>query len=145
MSIAERLPLLARHAGVWAGRYRFVRPDLTPIDAYDFRIRVSFPAPKIYRQESDYRWDDGRTDSLVFEGALQGDEIVFDSGRIAGRMWALDEATLYLRFRFADRPGVEVFEMIQLSANGIDRARTWHWLQDGALFQITLVDERREA
>lgn len=147
--IRDHLPLLARHEGVWAGTYSFVTPGLEVLDRYDFRIRVSFPEDgkgrRTYRQESDYRWPDGRTQSLVFEGELEGEAIVFDNGRIAGRMWAVDERTLYLTFGFTEQPGVEVCEMIQLSADGGSRARTWHWFRDEALFQITLVDERREA
>jgi hypothetical protein len=147
--IGERLPLLARHEGVWVGTYTFVTPSLEVLDRYDFRIRASFPEDgqgrRTYRQESDYRWSDGRTQSLAFEGALQDDAIVFDNGRIAGRMWALDERTLYLTFRYASEPEVEVCEMLQLSADGRSRARTWHWFRNERLFQLTLVDERREA
>lgn len=146
--IAERLPLLAKHAGVWTGTYTFVTPKLEVLDRYDFRIDVSFPQDglgrRTYRQESDYFWPDGRTQSLVFEGVLEGEEIVFDNGRIAGRMRALDDRTLYLTFGFTAQPGVEVCEMLQLSADGLSRARTWHWFRDERLFQITLVDERRE-
>jgi hypothetical protein len=141
--IRTALPLLVRHEGVWAGRYRFVAPDLTLLDTHEFRIRVSFPDDVTYRQESDYRWDDGRTQSLLFEGTLAGDRVVFDNGRIAGAMWAVDDTTLYLRFGFAAQPDVEVFEMIQLAADGESRARTWHWLRNGVLFQTTLVDEAR--
>jgi hypothetical protein len=145
--IRSRMPMLARNDGVWEGRYRFIRPDLTLIDAYDFRIAVSFPEDGeggiTYRQESAYHWDDGRAQSLMFEARLAGDRLVFDNGRIGGIMWEVDDATLYLRFRFSETPEVEVFEMIQLAPNNIDRARTWHWLRDGKLFQITLVDERR--
>jgi hypothetical protein len=143
VSIHTRLPLLVRHAGVWAGRYRFIAPDLTLLDTYAFRIRVSFPDDVTYRQDSDYRWDDGRTQSLSFDGRLNGDRVVFDHGRIAGAIWAVDDTTLYLRFGFAAQPDTQVFEMIQLSADGQSRARTWHWLRDGVLFQTTLVDEAR--
>jgi len=145
--IETRLPLLARHGGVWTGTYTFVSPALEVLDRYDFRIRVTFPEDgmgrRTYRQQSDYKWPDGRTQSLDFKGLLEGDAIVFDDGRIAGRMWALDDQTLYLTFGFSAQPGVQVCEMIQLSADGQTRARTWHWLRDDALYQITLVDERR--
>lgn len=144
-TIATRLPLLYRQAGSWAGRYRFLAPDFTLLDSYEFRIRVSFPDDVTYRQESDYRWDDGRTQSLSFEGRLDGDRILFDTGRIHGAMWMVDDTTLYLRFGFVAQPNVEVFEMIQLAADGTTRARTWHWLCDGRLFQITLVEEGRVA
>lgn len=145
--IRGRLPLLAMGEGVWAGRYRFIKPDLTLIDAYEFRIEVDFPEDDLggvtYRQSSAYRWDDGAAREVMFEGRLAGDRLIFDNGRIAGQLWEVDEATIYLRFRFSDMPGVEVFEMIQPLPGGDTRARTWHWLRHGELYQITLVEECR--
>lgn len=147
--IHAEMPLLVRHEGVWEGTYTFIAPTLEVLDRYDFRIRVSFPddgqGGRTYRQESDYRWPDGRTQSLVFEGTLGDGGLRFDNGRIQGRMRELDETTLYLAFGFTAEPEVEVCEMIQLSADGQHRARTWHWFRNGKLFQTTLVDERRAA
>ena len=150
--IKARLPLLARHEGIWEGTYRFITPQLAVNDQYDFRITVSFPDDGqggiTYRQESAYRWPDGRTQHLSYDAQYRDDNgraIVAFDGRIAGRMWELDARTIYLTFGFADQPGVEVCEMIQLAPNGRDRARTWHWFNDGKLFQLTLVDERRVA
>jgi len=39
--------------------------------------------------------------------------------------------------------GLSVAEMIQLSADGLHRARKWHWYRRGALEKVTLVRERR--
>jgi hypothetical protein len=150
--IKAKMPLLARHEGTWEGTYRFITPQLAVLDQYDFRINVRFPEDGrggvTYRQESFYRWPDGRRQELVFEAQLaedQGQTIVTFEGRIAGRIWELDERTIYLTFRFPEQPNVDVCEMIQLAPNNRDRARTWHWFKDGKLFQLTLVDERRVA
>lgn len=147
--IKQNMPLLARHAGTWAGTYRFVTPQLELVDQYDFRINVLFPEDGkggiTYRQESYYTWPDGRTDELTFDAEYAGDGLVTFDGRITGRMWELDDRTLYLTFWFGEQPGVDVCEMIQLAQNDRDRARTWHWFRDGKLFQLTLVDERRLA
>jgi hypothetical protein len=63
--IKARLPLLARHEGIWEGTYRFITPQLAVNDQYDFRITVSFPDDGqggiTYRQESAYRWSDGHS------------------------------------------------------------------------------------
>jgi hypothetical protein len=40
-------------------------------------------------------------------------------------------------------PDGRVTEMIQLSSDGLHRARTWHWFRAQALDRITLVRERR--
>ena len=130
-----------------AGTYRFISPQLELLDQYDFRIRVSFPddaeGGRTYRQESHYTWPDGREQYLEFEALYVGNGVVELSGPLTGRMWELDDRTIYLNFAFADEPEVDVCEMIQLAANDIDRARTWHWFRKGRLFQLTLVDERR--
>jgi hypothetical protein len=148
MSIIKReMPLLARHAGVWAGTYRFVTPQLELLDQYDFRIRVSFPDDAeggiTYRQESHYSWPDGHEQDLTFEAQYAGNGVVELADGLAGHIRELDDRTIYLNFSFDDQPGVDVCEMIQLAHNNNDRARTWHWFKDGKLFQLTLVDERR--
>jgi hypothetical protein len=40
-------------------------------------------------------------------------------------------------------PDVSLYEMIQLSDDGILRARTWHWFKKGVLFKRTLIKEQR--
>ncbi|MDX2144359.1 MAG: hypothetical protein SFV19_13470 [Rhodospirillaceae bacterium] len=146
--IKQRMPLLARHEGTWAGTYRFITPQMKVLDQYDFRINVKFPddgqGGLTYRQESFYTWPDGRTRELVFDATYDGGQAVF-AGRISGSVRELDERTLYVHFWFDDQPGVDVCEMIQLAPNNKDRGRTWHWFKDGKLFQLTLVDEMRVA
>ena len=145
--IKQNMPVLARHEGVWEGTYRFITPHLQVVDQYDFHIEVSFPEDGhggiTYRQLSHYTWPDGRTGAIDFEAQYQDRQVVFETDAISGRMWEIDDNTLYLTFGFPDQPGVQVCEMIQLADNNNDRARTWHWFQDGKLFQLTLVDECR--
>lgn len=143
-TIAEALPLLARHRGRWRGVYRHVTPDLTLIDRHAFEITVSFPGDgTVYRQDSRYTWDDGRTQDLTFEAQLRGETVVWDTGRIHGAMRAIDDDTLYLAFGFHADPALEMREMIHLAPNNRDRTRTWHWLRDHRLERLTLVDEAR--
>lgn len=141
------LPLLTRHAGVWEGLYTHVAPDRTVQEQQLYRIKVEFPdhGPAHYRQTSHYWWPDGRTDQLVYEAAWRAADrrLAWDSERIAGSLWALDDVTLYLTFAFKSDPGAYVCEMIQLSPDGVHRARTWHWFREHALWRITLVQERR--
>ncbi len=143
------MPLLARHEGVWRGRYRHVTPAFETIDEHDFRIVVELPRDDScsYRQTSHYRWLDGRTEDRVFEADYSPGEncLTWDNGRIAGRLLELDDTTLYLTFSFSGEPSATVCEMIQLSPCSQHRARTWHWFRDGRLTQLTLVDEWREA
>ncbi len=146
--IKEKMPLLTRHAGTWAGTYRFITPQMQLLDQYDFRINALFPDDGkggiTYRQESFYTWADGRTRELVYEGTYK-DGIVAFEGRISGWVKELNDRTLNMRFWFADQPGVDVLEAIHLAKNNNDRGRTWNWFKDEKLFQITLVDEKRIA
>ncbi|MEZ5500851.1 MAG: DUF3598 family protein [Steroidobacteraceae bacterium] len=144
-SVFERMPVLVQHAGEWHGRYSFVTPAGEVQSSYRFQILVSFSRDnaRAYRQESQYLHDDGRRESRIFEGRHRDGVIHFDTGRIAGRMWEIDETTVYLRFAFAADPEVECFEMIQLAAGGADRGRTWLWYRRGRLQQYTLIDEAR--
>lgn len=144
--IKARMPLLARNEGTWGGTYRFITPQMKPLDQYDFRINVKFPddgkGGLTYRQESFYTWPDGRKRELAFEGVYNGNTVVF-AGRISGSITEIDDRTMHVHFWFDDQPGVDVVEAIQLAANNKDRARTWHWFKEGKLFQLTLVDEMR--
>lgn len=143
--VFKAIPLLARHEGRWRGTYRFIRPDMSLIDQYDFEILVEFPTGEgcDYRQTSHYRWPNGKTQDVMFEGQCKGERLVWDTARISGAMWAVDETTLYLNFHMKQDPDLKVFEMIQLSSCSEKRARTWHWLRGGTLEKITLVDEQR--
>lgn len=145
--IPRKLPELARHAGRWIGTYRDVDPQGALVDQYDFTIDVAFPAsgPEHYVQHSAYRWPDGRTRQLRFAAAYDAatQKVVWDDGRISGALWQIADHALYMWFRFADQPGVEVTELIELSPCGQHRARTWHWRRENILFRRTLVSERR--
>ena len=146
--IKSRMPLLARGGGSWAGTYTFITPAMEVLDRYSVRTRSSFPEDgrggQTYRLESEYVWLDGRIQRQSFDGFLDGDAIVFDNGRIAGRMHAVDDQTLYLTFGFTAQPDIQVCEMIQFARDAQSRARTWHWLRKERLYQLTLVDEWRE-
>jgi hypothetical protein len=143
--LAQALPLMLRNEGWWAGTYTHLKPDWSVEEELTYRIRCEFPeaGPVAYRQHSFYRWEDGRTQSLVFEAELSGGRLSWDNGLIAGALWQIDDFTLYLTFRFSARPGVEVCEMIQTAADGQARARTWHWFENQRLIRLTLVNEAR--
>ncbi len=142
------MALLWRHAGVWEGEYtHLAASDWSVLGTQRFRITVETfeSGPVSYRQTSQYWYPDGREETLVYEGVLRAadDRVVFDNGRIHGECWAIEPDTLTLRFGFAAAPESSVAEMIQLSADGVHRARTWHWFRHGVLEKLTLVRERR--
>ncbi len=42
-----------------------------------------------------------------------------------------------------NEPDTYLYEMIQMSDDGLTRARTWQWFKNDRLFQRTLIDESR--
>ena len=144
-SVYEGLPLIALNEGRWDGTYRFMRPDGELLDAHEFRIRVSLSRDnaQAYRQESHYRWADGRKMEVVFEAAYADSRLSWDNGRINGNLWEISTNPIYLTFGFNQQPGMVCHEMIQITADGQQRGRTWLWYQDGRLDKYTLIDERR--
>jgi hypothetical protein len=144
-SVREAMPLLARNEGDWAGTYTFVSTTGEILDQHGvaIRVRLSADPAHAYRQETRYDWPDGRTEERVFEAQFADRRLIWDDGRIAGQMWEIDDRTLYLHFAFATMPGVACFEMVQISADGQKRGRTWLWYREEALYQYVLVDESR--
>ena len=144
-SLYEGLPVLARNEGRWDGTYRIVKPDGTPVEQYDFRIRVTLSQDnsRAYRQDSYYTYPDGTKSAIVFQAAYADGGVQWDDERIFGRLWEISDDTIYLTFGFHQMPNTVCHEMIQTQPNGIDRGRTWLWYVDGRLDRYTLIDERR--
>ena len=139
------LPLLALNAGRWDGTYTFVRPDGEVVQRYDFEIAVSLSSDnaRAYRQDSRYLFADGTSSEVQFEAAYRQGRLVWDNGRINGQLWQISDDTLYLSFGFNDKPATVCHEMIQTSADGRQRGRSWLWYESGRLDRYTLIDERR--
>ena len=143
--VRQHLPLLARHAGIWEGEYTHLAIDRSVQDQHLFRILVEIPdeGDSHYRQSSHYWWPDGRSQQLVYEGRYREGRVHIETARIRGACWAIDDETLFITFGFHADPTGHVCEMIQLSPDGIHRARTWHWFREHVLWRVTLVREHR--
>jgi hypothetical protein len=143
--IKTAMPLLARHEGEWEGVYMEVDPDGKVIDRHRSYLICSFPesGPYPYYQINKYTWDDGRTEEHHFPAVYKDGRIWWDTERIAGYAWEADAKTVMLYWERKGMPGMSLYEMIQLSDDGQQRARTWHWFKDGVLQKRTLVRERK--
>lgn len=147
--IKARMPLLARHEGVWDGIYRQLDADGNKTDQHRSRLVCRFPdgGGHDYHQTNHYLWDDGRREVREFPAVLVGDRIVFRSALIDG--WAADvglddkHRTTMLHWQRTGEPGLYLYEMIQLSDCGAFRSRVWHGYRDGRLVQRTLIDEHK--
>lgn len=145
MGIREDMPLLARHEGKFRGTYTFLDRDGNVIDRHTCELTHTFPAsgPHDYYQTNHYRWPDGREEHLEFPATYADGKIHFDTERLRGHAWEVDERTIVLTWRYKADPSVSLYEMIQLDDTGRHRTRTWHWFKDGVCFQRTIINEER--
>ncbi len=138
------MPNFARHEGRWIGTYTHTTPSGALIDRYEVRIFSEFPDDGScdFRLNTHNLWPDGRETRASFDTNFRDGRLWFD-GDLVGSMWEIDDFTVYLRFGYRRDPSIDVCEMIQISKDGLNRARTWHWFRDEKLFQLTRTEERR--
>ncbi len=145
MSVREEMPLLARHEGQWVGTYTFIDTAGNIIDKHASRLTCSFPTEGEfpYFQTNSYTWEDGRTEAIEFPASYKDGKLWFDTERINGYCWEVDDHCIVLRWTYVADPTVSLYELIHLDDSGDNRTRTWHWLKNGMCFQRTLIDEKR--
>jgi hypothetical protein len=149
-AIRAGMPLLARNEGVWEGWYRYYDSATGKLnDEHRSRLICRMPddGPHAgtYHQTNHYFWADGRTDVRDFPARYENGRIWFDNELISG--WAAPMLpddfgrSTCLNWTRKGEPDLFLYEMIQLSDNGVNRARTWQWFKNGICFQRTLIDE----
>jgi hypothetical protein len=149
MGIREGMPLLARHEGEWEGDYIYIDASGNVVDRHRSHLSCLFPTTGDYLQINRYTWPDGRTEVHEFPGRYDGyGRMTFDTERIRGTTWGLDENTLYLTWVYkSSHPSVDqrLFELIVLSDDGRHRSRVWQWLEHGVCVKRTLISETKVA
>lgn len=142
--MARRFPVLARGAGRWTGTYTHLAPTGGLIDEHEVDTQSEFPSDGSadFRLRIHNRWQDGRESQIELLADYRNDRLEWRE-RLVGWMQELDEQTVYLNFTYANDPSIRVCEMIQVSPDGQNRARTWHWFRDDRLFKVTLAREAR--
>jgi hypothetical protein len=146
MSIREKMPALVKHEGDWKGKYVLVDDQANILDQYDSLLSCSFPTDgsSDYFQINRYAWADGKTEEHRFPGQYRDGRVYFDSDRIYGYCWEVDDLTVILTWHYKSDPDQNwLYEMIQISKDGQHRARTWHWFENGELVKRTLIKEKR--
>jgi len=145
IDLRKEMPVLARHEGVWEGRYLLVDLEGKSLDSHASHLECSFPdsGEFPYMQVNTYTWDDGRREEIHFPAHYRDQRIWWDNDRIRGSAWELDSRYIVLTWTRKDLPGSYLYEMIQISDDNRRRARTWHWFVDDALLQRTLIREQR--
>jgi hypothetical protein len=144
-SIRDGMPVLARHEGRWEGEYIHVDAQNNEIDRHRAELTCAFPVdgPFGYHQVNIYTWPDGRREEHQFPAVYKDKQIFWDTERILGRAWEIDERTVVLTWTRKGEPGTYLYEMIQISDDNAYRGRTWHWFENDHLVKRTCIKERR--
>lgn len=149
MGIREGMPLLAKHEGEWKGVYTHVDADGNITDQHKSHLSCVFPddGSADYHQTNRYTWEDGRKEEYSFPGTYDGyGRMLFDTERLSGITWGLDENTVYLTWTYKavdEEVDQKLFEIILLSDDGKHRSRVWQWLEQGVCVRRTLINEQK--
>lgn len=145
----EVFPILERHLGEWRGEYVHLDPEGREVDRHASRLQMWAPDDGSCDvvQVNTYTWPDGREEAIRFDGFLRGRDVHFDNDRIAGHMHQTDDRTILLTWSYKDllKPGNYLYELIQLSQDGLQKVRTWHWMEDDRLTRRTVIRETKTA
>ena len=146
--IAEAMPLLVQNGGVWDGVYRHYSAVTGKlVDEHLSRLicRITEGEANDYHQTNYYYWEDGRLEVREVPAWYDNGRIHWDNDLIKGWAAAMQpddyNRSTCLNWTRTNEPGLYLYEMIQLSDDGKNRARTWQWFKDGKCFQRTLIDE----
>lgn len=144
-NIREEMPVLARHQGDWVGTYTLIDTTGKIIDSHQSHLSCQFPenAPYSYYQINRYTWNDGKQEEHQFPATYRDKKIWFDTERILGKAWEVDDSTVILWFAYKNFPEMYLYEMIQISPDNNYRARTWQWFKNHLVYQRTLIQEER--
>lgn len=144
-NIREGMPVLTRHEGDWVGTYTLVDLEGNILDKHESHLTCQFPtdADYSYYQTNRYTWSNGKQEEYQFPGIYQDKKLLFDTERLLGHAWEVDDSTVILYFSYKGVPDMYLYEMIQISACSNYRARTWQWFKNNKIFQRTLVTEER--
>jgi hypothetical protein len=145
-AIQEEMPVLARHEGDWIGTYILVDLKGNILDQYQSHLTCEFPenSPYPYYQTNRYTWSDDKKEEYKFPGTYRDKALWFDTERVDGKAWEVDDSTVMLRFSYKGVADMSLYEMIQISPCNNYRARTWHWFKNNKLYQRTLIQEERK-
>jgi hypothetical protein len=147
MGIREDMPILARHEGVWDGSYKYYNAAGILVDEHKSRLfcRLTDSETHPYHQTNYYTWADGRQDIREFPAEYRDKRVWWNNDLIIGSCWEVQEdaekRAMMLYWQRTGDPSLYLYEMIQISADGQNRCRTWHWIRNGLLETRTAIEE----
>ncbi|MBD2690605.1 DUF3598 family protein [Anabaena catenula] len=145
-NIRLEMPVLARHEGEWLGTYTLVDTTGKILDSHQSHLSCQFPenSEYSYYQINRYTWENGKKEEHQFPGKYQDKKLWFDTERIQGKAWEVDDSTVIFWFGYKQFPAdMYLYEMIQISPDNNYRGRTWHWFKNDQIYQRTFIQEER--
>ncbi|MDJ0557403.1 MAG: DUF3598 domain-containing protein [Microcoleaceae cyanobacterium MO_207.B10] len=144
-NIREEMPVLYRHQGDWKGTYTVIDNEGNIIDKHNCHLTCQFPESGEYPyfQTNRYDWADGKKEEYQFPGIYRDKKIWFDTERLDGYAWEVDDSTIILWITYKGMADFYIYEMINISPDNNHRARTWHWFQNDKIVKRTIIKEER--
>lgn len=140
------MPILEKHLGEWRGEYIHVDVDGKELDRHRSHLRAWVPEDGSFDiiQVNTYTWADGHRDVFEFGGRMVDGVCHFDTDRIVGAMSQVDDQVIVLTWSYRHDPSNYLYELIQLSRDGLHKFRTWHWMVEDRLVKRTMIYETKQ-
>jgi len=138
------LKLFPKHTGVWEGTYKRIDVNGKLLDQWKSRLTIRMMPNRQYHQVNQYFWEDGFEECLDF-GICQfneHNELIFDNPRLSGKAWETGRSVVLI-WDYKHRPGMTLFEQIDLIGDDTHRIRVWKWSENDNFLGITMIEERR--
>ncbi|MGH3264638.1 MAG: DUF3598 family protein [Trebonia sp.] len=148
MSIREDMPLLWRTLGQWKGTYTWVDAEGKITDKHRSHLTcevIERDGEEHYNQVNVYDWPDGRHEEILFPADCVDKRLQWDTERIKGSCWEVDEETMILTWVRKDDPSGYFYEIINVSRDGQHKNRVWQFFEGGEVTRRTLINETRVA
>jgi hypothetical protein len=143
MGIREDMPVLTSHEGTRTGAYAHNDPTGANFDRHRADLSCSLPTDGSfpYYQVNTYAWEDGREEVIQFPADYHGKQIWFNTDRIDGSAWEIDNRTVLLTGQYKHDPSNSLSEMVQIDVTAQHRARTWHRYGGGRFVKRTVIKD----
>lgn|GEM_PF-301831 len=140
----KALKLFPKHCGIWEGTYTRISADGDLVDKWKCRLTIRMLPNRRYHQVNQYFWDDGFEECLDFGICKFNDEgeLIFENPRLSGKAWESGRS-IVLIWDYKHRPGLTLFEQIDLIGNDDHRIRVWKWSEGDTFNGITMINERK--
>ena len=140
------LTLFPKHTGIWEGVYTRIDADGNKYDQWKSKLTIKLFDDNKYHQVNEYFWPDGHYELHDFGVCVFNEygELIFDNPRILGKSWETNNS-ICLTWSYRNKPGSNLFEMIDLIGDGTHRIRTWKWSLGDVFQGNTMIEERRTA